>query len=57
MKIIKIKKLISKVINYAMYIVAYVIVSTQSFMMRIKVFGKSSKVHFEQSYQGQKSCC
>jgi len=43
-----------KIKLYAMYLVAYVIVSAQSFMMRIKVFGKSSKVHFEQSYQGQK---
>ena len=46
--------IISKIINYAMYLIAYVIISAQSFMMRIKVFGKSSKVHFEQSYQGQK---
>jgi hypothetical protein len=43
-----------KIKFYAMYLVAYAIVSAQSFMMRIKVFGKSSKVHFEQSYQGQK---
>ena len=46
--------IIKKIKNYAIYLVAYVIVSTQSFMMRLKVFGKSSKVHFEQSYQGQK---
>ena len=51
---IKLTAIIEKIKNYAIYLVAYVIVSTQSFMMRIKVFGKSPKVHFEQSYQGQK---
>jgi hypothetical protein len=43
-----------KIKFYAMNLVAYAIVSAQSFIMRIKVFGKSPKVHFEQSYQGQK---
>ena len=51
---IKLTAIIEKIKNYAIYLVAYVIVSTQSFMMCIKVFGKSPKVHFEQSYQGQK---
>ena len=51
---IKLTAIIEKIKNYAVYLGAYVIVSAQSFMMRIKVFGKSSKVHFEQSYQGQK---
>lgn len=52
---IKLTPIIQKIITSSiMHLVAYVIVSAQSFMMRIKVFGKSSKVHFEQSYQGQK---
>ena len=52
---IKLTPIIQKIITSSiMYLVAYIIVSAQSFMMRIKVLGKSSKVHFEQSYQGQK---
>ena len=51
---IKPTHIIEKITSSIMYLVAYIIVSAQSFMMRIKVLGKSSKVHFEQSYQGQK---
>jgi hypothetical protein len=52
---IKLTPIIKKILTSSiMYLVAYAIVSAQSFMMRIKVFGKSPKVHFEQSYQGQK---
>jgi hypothetical protein len=42
---------LKKIINV---IVAYLIISKKSFMMRLKFFGKSSKIHFEKSYQGQK---
>ena len=51
---IKPTHIIEKITSSIMYLVAYIIVSAQSFMMRIKVLGKSSKVHFEQPYQAQK---
>lgn len=50
----KIQNLAAKILYAFLYPINYAIVSGQSFVARIKAFGKKSVVHFERPYEGQK---
>ena len=54
---VKLTAIIKKIKNYSIYLVAYVIVLTQSFMMSIKVLISHLKFILNNHIKAKRSCC